>query len=384
MAAKRLLAVLAVAVLGAGHATWAKPSGSPAAGLDLCPGRTGCRHVYDMARALPPHDIPRFEQYMAWILRESDVDVRFAFVKDTGGVPIEQLATDLVERLRIGGRGREERGVLLLYDLKEKRLKVEVGYGLEGHLPDAFVSYLVNDHARQFLESGHLSVGLRLMLRLIQHRIREAVLGDDFDPRVLGVVSGKGHLSGGAGATAKVHPGAGTEAAFRRRLAEGERERLRPGATPAQTYATYLAWLSAPQFDPQVEFFTPPSRQYLAQFPISKAYRDFILFGEYGKAHRIVERGDLALLVFTGTPFVSPHFFVKEGGAWRMDLVAEVRNTVERVGGSYTWDWRGADDAFTRAFADLLADVKGYRRFREGDNRALVIRGRSPGEARSR
>ena len=60
---------------------------------------------------------------------------------------------------------------------------------------------------------------------------------------------------------------------------------------------------------------------------------------------------------------------------WRMDMAAEVRDTVERVGGAYTWDYRGTNDEYTHAFADLLTKIQGYRRFKDGDNRALPIRG---------
>ena len=96
---------------------------------------------------------------------------------------------------------------------------------------------------------------------------------------------------------------------------------------------------------------------------------------EYGKRFKIVERGDLAILYFTGTPFVSPHFFIRENARWRMDMVAEVRNTHEHVGGVFTWGYYGKGDAYTMAFSDLLADMNGYRRFKQGDNRPLVIRG---------
>jgi uncharacterized membrane protein YgcG len=61
-------------------------------------------HVHDIAGVLPEQDLPRFEQYMNWIMQESDVDVRFVFVKDTGEKTIEQLAVDLVDELRIPGK----------------------------------------------------------------------------------------------------------------------------------------------------------------------------------------------------------------------------------------------------------------------------------------
>lgn len=339
------------------------------------PAAPAARHVYDRAGVLPRGDIPRFEQYMGWIQRESDVDVRFVFVPGLGGRSIEQAATDTMTEMKIGGRTGQERGLLLLFDTAGRRLKVEVGYGLEGHFPDAFVSYLVRDHAKGFFESGDLSLGLRTLLRLLQHRIREAVLGMDFDPRVLKAIS-TSHLSGGAGVTATMPSRNPTLSRPAARMSEEERARYRAKSTPAQTYAAYLAWLARPgDYDPDVDLFTTPSRGYLSRFPLTEPYRQHILFGEYGKSHRIVQRDSLALLIFTGTPFVSPHFFVKEGDVWRMDMAAEVRDTVERVGGAYTWDYRGTNDEYTRAFEDLLTKIQGYRRFKDGDNRALPIRG---------
>ncbi|MGZ5089343.1 MAG: TPM domain-containing protein [Usitatibacter sp.] len=331
------------------------------------------RHVYDRAGVLPAGDIPHFEQYMGFIQRESDVDVRFVFVPGLGARSIEEAATETMAEMKIGGRTGQQRGLLLLFDTAGRRLKVEVGYGLEGYFPDAFVSYLVREHAKGFFESGDLSLGLRTLLTLLQHRIREAVLGMDFDPRVLKAIPAS-HLSGGAGVTATMPPRT-APAKITTRMSEEDRARYRAKATPAQTYAAYLEWLARPDYDPDVELFTAASRAYLSRFRLTAPYRQYILLGEYGKSHRIVQRSSLALLVFTGTPFVSPHFFVKDGDVWRMDMTAEVHDTVERVGGAYTWDYRGTTDEYTKAFEDLLTKIQGYRRFKDGDNRALPIRG---------
>lgn len=306
-------------------------------------------------------------------MRESGVDVRFVFLPNTGGKTIETLAVDLMDELQIGGRTGQERGVLLLYDMQGQQLKVEVGYGLEGWFPDAFVNYLVDDHARMFFSSGDVSLGLRLLLRMLQNRIREAVIGNDFDPRVLDKVYPLTHLSGGAGVSKKLE--LGDRAAVTPEVIPVDPLAFPAGDSPADAYNTYLGWLSHWPLSPQVDLLTPESRNYFASLNLSPAYLAFILFSEYGKSFEIVERGDLALLYFTGTPFISPHFFIKQDGRWRMDSVAEVRNTRERVGGEYTWDYRGQGDKYTLAFGDLLTDVKGYRRIRDGDNRALAIRG---------
>lgn len=365
-----LLAVVLV-VLSLGQGLIRATKGEKSLPVEASPAKPR-QHVMDRTGVIPPQDLPRFEQYLGHILRESGIDLRIAFVPDTGGKPIGQLAADMMDQLGIGGRGEQERGVLLLYDLSARRLKVEVGYGLEAWFPDAFVSYLVEDHARMHFSSGETSLGLRLMLRLLQHRIREAVIGNDFDPRVLERMRPLTHQSGGAGVSRVV--GIGDGASPHPAAAAVDPRAFPAGETPADAHSIYLAWLSRWPLSPDVELFTPESRRYIASLPLSPAYAEFILMGEYGKSYRVAEKDDLAMLYFTGTPFVSPHFLRRVDGRWQMDIVAEVAHSREHVGGEYTWAWRGEGDAFATAFGDRVTTIKGYQRIADGDNRPLRIR----------
>jgi uncharacterized protein len=332
-------------------------------------GRAGyCHHFDDRARLFSAGDRTNFELYLSRILSESDIDIRFVFVSASADETLESLAVDLVESQGIGRETGGERGVLLLYDPDSRRLKVEVGYGLEAYFPDVFVHYLVDQHARAFFDSGDLTLGLRLLLRLLQHRIREAVLGEDFDPAVVNVLPA-GHLSGGAGVAADMSR---PSTAPRSTWSDGERERYRAAADPAATYQTYMRWIAQPLRDPKADFLTASSRSYVAHLPVSPAYAHFILMGEYGKRFEIVERDDRAILYFTNTPLVAPHFFRREGDVWRMDILSEVQRTREFVGGFYNWMYANAEDPYTQAFADLLVPVaKGWSRFKKGDNRVL-------------
>src|SRR5450432_1296556 len=86
------------------------------------------RHVYDHPGVLPAGDIPRCEQYMGMIQRESDVDVRFVFVPGLGDRSFEPAATETMDEMTIGRGTGQERGLLLLFGTAGRRLKVEVGY----------------------------------------------------------------------------------------------------------------------------------------------------------------------------------------------------------------------------------------------------------------
>jgi hypothetical protein len=122
-----------------------------------------------------------------------------------------------------------------------------------------------------------------------------------------------------------------------------------------------------------VELFTLESRSYLSRLPVSRAYFAFIFLSEFGKAYRIHQRGELAILYFTGTPLASPYFFRRDASGWRVDIVAALRDTAEYSGASFTWNYRGVADDYTKAFGGLLTRIDGFARFADGDNRKLRI-----------
>lgn len=331
------------------------------------------QHVFDEAGVLPRHDIAKFEQYLEWIFVESDVDIRFLFVPAITGKTIEELAVEKVEELRVGGLGSEARGVLLLYDVQDKRLRIEVGYGLEGYFTDAFLSYLTHEHTQAFFASGDLTTGLRLLIRMLHHNIRAAVLGSEFDPRVFELIRNNGHLSGGGGLT-EVMPADGERTGDRREMPSTQRAQYLPQSTPQAVYEEYLAWLVAGIFDPRIKIFTENSQARLATVPVTPAYFHYILMTEYGKASEIDIRDNVALQYFTDDPLATPHFYRKSERGWQMDMEAEVQNSRNRVGGVYTWDYGGKDDIYTRTFVDKLVNIKNYIRIDGGDNRELPIR----------
>jgi len=332
-------------------------------------------HVIDEAGLLPRQSIAKFNQYLEWIFSESDVDIRFLFVPDIAGQTIEEFAVDKVEELRPGGLGKEARGLLLLYDVQAKRLRVEVGYGLEGYFTDAFLSYLTDEHTRVFFASGNITTGLRLLIRMLHHRIREAKLGNDFDPRVLELIHNPGYLSGGGGVTEAMSSEDRGGAGFRGKISNTGKQVYTPQSTPKAVYEKYLDWLVAGSFDPKIDIFTRESQARMARLPISPAYFHYILMMEYGKTSTIEIRNDVALQYFTDDPMASPHFYRKTDRGWQMDIAAEIRDTRNRVGGVFTWDYGGNDDIYTRTFVDKLVNIKNYIRIRGGDNRELPVRG---------
>jgi uncharacterized protein len=107
------------------------------------PDLTG--RVVDQANILPAGTRDALEQKLAALEDKSSIQFVVATVNSLQGQEIEPYATDLYRHWGLGEKTRNN-GVLLLVAPKEKKVRIEVGYGLEGTLTDA-LSKVVIVHA---------------------------------------------------------------------------------------------------------------------------------------------------------------------------------------------------------------------------------------------
>ena len=88
-------------------------------------------------------------------------------VSSLQGVPIEQFALELGRHWGIGQKGKDN-GVLLLVAPKERKVRIEVGYGLEAVLPDALAGVIVQRRILPLFKKGDLAEGIKVGVLDIQ------------------------------------------------------------------------------------------------------------------------------------------------------------------------------------------------------------------------
>lgn len=71
---------------------------------------------------------------------------------------IEEFSVALAQEWGIGQRG-EDNGVLLLLSMAERELKIDVGYGLEGALPDGLVGEIMDNSMVPYFREGEYGEG---------------------------------------------------------------------------------------------------------------------------------------------------------------------------------------------------------------------------------
>jgi uncharacterized protein len=101
------------------------------------------RPVTDTAGLLSASDQEAVADRLVRLRSETGVQMAVLLVNTTEGVPIEDYSMQAAEAWRGGEAGRDN-GLLLVLAVKDRRMRLEVGYGLEEHLPDGTVRRLLD------------------------------------------------------------------------------------------------------------------------------------------------------------------------------------------------------------------------------------------------
>ena len=92
--------------------------------------------VNDGAGIFSSSEIQALEQKLASLEASGAVQMAVLTVKSLEGDSLEDFSIRTVDKWKLGDDGRDN-GVLLLLALEERKVRLEVGYGLEGDLTDA-------------------------------------------------------------------------------------------------------------------------------------------------------------------------------------------------------------------------------------------------------
>lgn len=91
--------------------------------------------VNDFAGVIDPASRQQIDAYCAAVQKATGAQLAFIVLRDLDGEPAEDVANTIFRKWGIGQKG-ENNGVLLLLSVRDKRSRLEVGYGLEPILPD--------------------------------------------------------------------------------------------------------------------------------------------------------------------------------------------------------------------------------------------------------
>ncbi len=121
------------------------------------PALTG--RIVDQANVIPAATRAAIEPKLVDLETKSGIQLVVATVSSLDGEEIEPYANELFRTWKLGEKTKNN-GVLLLVAPKEHRVRIEVGYGLEGTLTDALSKIIITNAILPRLKTGDFGGGV--------------------------------------------------------------------------------------------------------------------------------------------------------------------------------------------------------------------------------
>jgi uncharacterized protein len=128
------------------------------------------RRINDYAGALSGADRDRLEQKLIERERGNSNQVVVGIFRSLEGESLEDFSIRLAQAWRIGRKALDN-GVILLVFLEDRKMRIEVGYGLEPTLTDAIASSIVRDVIAPRFREGRIADGIGAGLDAIDQAI---------------------------------------------------------------------------------------------------------------------------------------------------------------------------------------------------------------------
>lgn len=127
--------------------------------------------VTDLAGALTPGQVAALDSKLSSFEQAKGSQVAVLVVPTTRPEEIEQYAIRVADAWKLGRKGVDD-GAILLVARDDRKVRIEVGYGLEGVLPDAIANRIIDEDIVPRFRSGDyyggIDAGVDRMVQVIE------------------------------------------------------------------------------------------------------------------------------------------------------------------------------------------------------------------------
>lgn len=138
----------------------------------VVPQAKAAGYVTDLAGVLSQSGRDKLTALCTEVDQKAQAQIAVVTIKSLNGSPLEDYSIDLATRLGVGPKG-SDRGVLILLVVDDHQYRFEVGYGLEGILPDGKVGGFGRE-AVPYLRANDYDGAVYLMTR----RVADVIAAD--------------------------------------------------------------------------------------------------------------------------------------------------------------------------------------------------------------
>ena len=139
------------------------------------------RHVTDLTGTLSAEQVDQLDGRLVALEKAKGAQVVVLMVPTTQPDDLESYSLSVAEKNKVGRKGTDD-GVLVLLAKNDRRVRIEVGYGLEGALPDAIASRIIREYMAPKLRTNDYYGGITEALNAITQIVQGEALPPPVNP----------------------------------------------------------------------------------------------------------------------------------------------------------------------------------------------------------
>ena len=129
-------------------------------------------YVNDYAQLISASEKETISSICQEVETKTTAQIAIATVESTHPESIDTYAVNLFSRWGVGQKGKDN-GLLIVVAKKDKKVWIEVGYGLEGIIPDAFAHYVYSKQLVPAFRKGAYGKGLLAATTIFAKKIAD-------------------------------------------------------------------------------------------------------------------------------------------------------------------------------------------------------------------
>lgn len=124
------------------------------------------QHVTDQTGTLTSAQVAELEAQLVALEQRKGSQLVVLIVATTGSEALENYSLAVAEKNKLG-RSKVDDGLLLLIAKNDRKARIEVGYGLEGAVPDALASRVIREYLTPKFRQGDFFGGIQDSLQAL-------------------------------------------------------------------------------------------------------------------------------------------------------------------------------------------------------------------------
>ena len=115
--------------------------------------------ITDFTHTLSPNEISHLDKKLADFEKQTTNQIAVVMIPSLEGDNLEDYSIRLADKWKIGQKGKDN-GVILLIVKNDRKLRIEVGYGLEGVLPDGLAGSIIRNKIAPYFKKQQFFHGI--------------------------------------------------------------------------------------------------------------------------------------------------------------------------------------------------------------------------------